>query len=117
MPSGGAMFECNEQGSVAVISGDDPLNTDFLPRVRTLIDECLQKRPPKIVINLRSVPLIDGAGLELLWDTRDQCMRRGGMMELAAANPLCRDIITCTPLAEQFVLFDDVLTAVGSFAQ
>lgn len=111
------MFECTKQGSVAVISGDDPLSLEYLARVHQLVDQCLQSGQPKLVINLRNVPLIDSAGLELLWDTRDQCMRRGGMMEIAAPNALCRDIITCTPLSDQFVIFDDVLSAVGSFAQ
>lgn len=111
------MFECTKQGSVSVISGDDPMSLEFLPRVHQLVDECLKSGQPKLVFNLRHVPLIDSAGLELLWDTRDHCMRRGGMMELAAPNSLCRDIISCTALADQFVIFDDVLSAVGSFAQ
>jgi anti-anti-sigma factor len=68
-------------------------------------------------MHLGGVQLIDSAGLELLLDVRDRCLRSGGALQLAAPNPLCRDILQATGLASQFAIFDTVTAAVGSFAQ
>lgn len=110
------MFTLTKQGAVSVISGDAPLNAEHLPGVAKLIEQCLSGQP-RIVLHLQHVPLIDSAGLELLSETRTRCAQRGGTMELAAPNALCRDILTATRLTERFAIFDDLLAAVGSFAQ
>ena len=111
------MFTLTKQGAVSVISGDAPLNAEHLPGVAKLIDQCLTSGQPRIVFHLQQVPLIDSAGLELLSDTRNRCAQRGGTLELAAPGALCRDILTATRLTERFAIFDDLLAAVGSFAQ
>jgi len=68
-------------------------------------------------MNLQGVPLLDSAGLELLVETHIRCGTRGGGLQLAATNSLCREILTATGLASRFALFDSVTAAVGSYAQ
>ena len=110
------MFEIARQGAVDVIRGREPLNSETIESVRSLIKQCLATGQPRVVLDLQHVPLIDSAGLETLLDSRDECVRRAGTMHLATPNRLCRDILRVTGLDTQFVIFDDVLSAVGSFA-
>lgn len=111
------MFERSKQGAVDVIAGDEPLNLESVDRVSRLLDQCIGQGQPRIVLDLGNVPLMDSAGLELLLEARRRCAARGGLIELAAPNPLCRDILHVTGLSAEFDIFDNVLNAVGSFAR
>ncbi len=111
------MFQLSKQGAVDVIFGEAPLNIEHIEEVADLISACQGQGQPRIVFDLKYVPLIDSAGLELLLDAHDQCVQRGGLLQLAAPNQLCRDILNVTDADSQFMLFDDVMSAVGSFAQ
>lgn len=111
------MFEKTRQGAVAVISGDEPLNAENVDSVRELISSCTSEGRPDLVIDMKKIPLIDSAGLELLVESRQQCISRGGIVQLAALDPLCRDILRVTGVDNLFELHDDVVAAVGSFAR
>ncbi|HUG89652.1 MAG TPA: STAS domain-containing protein [Planctomycetaceae bacterium] len=111
------MYEHSKQGAVDVITGDEPLNLDAVDRVSRLLEDCIGRGQPRIVLDFGGVALIDSAGLELLLDARQRCGQRGGRLQLAALSPLCHDILDVTGLASEFETFDDVLSAVGSFAR
>ena len=70
-----------------------------------------------MVLDLGNIPFMDSAGLELLLTLRDECLQAGGSLQLAGPGPLCRDILVATGVAEQFAIFDDLATAVGSYAR
>ena len=70
-----------------------------------------------VVLNLKETPLIDSAGLEALLDVQERLQERGGQVKLASANPLCREILRITGVAEHFETYPDVKGAVGSFVQ
>jgi anti-anti-sigma factor len=111
------MFVHSRQGAVDVIEGDRPLGRDELAEPAALLDKCLASGQPRIVLDLKKVPLIDSAGLELLLDSSDRCRRRGGGIRLAEPNPLCREILRITGVAERIEVYPNCLSAVGSFAQ
>ena len=111
------MFTCTQQGAVDVIHGDDSLKLDRISDVEKVFTECERHGQPRIVLDLKNVPLIDSAGLELLLDVRDRCLQKGGAFKLARPNPLCRDILEITGVASRLDIFDDTVTAAGSFAQ
>lgn len=111
------MFEIARQGAVDVIVGDSPLSRDFIDPLNELLAPCLRRGQPRAVINLQQIPLIDSAGLELLLDSQDGFERRGGELKLAAANPLCQEILTVTEVGSRFEMFADTTAAVGSFVQ
>ena len=110
------MFEVSRQGAVDVISGREPLNVETGGPLRELVKSSCLSGQPRVVINLQDIPLIDSAGLETLLDCRDECVHRMGVLQLAAPNRLCRDILRVTGVDAQFAVFDNVLSAVGSFA-
>lgn len=111
------MFERTTQGAVEVIRGTDPLNAEFAPEVRDVLESVESQGQPHVVFDLTEIPLIDSSGLELLLDFQDHYTDRGGVLRLAAPNALCRDILKITDVGNQIELFDNVVSAVGSFAQ
>ncbi len=111
------MFELSQQGAVWVLSGDQPLNTEGIAELETQLQPCFAGAPPKLVLNLQQIPLLDSAGLEWLLDVRQRCEAMGGTFEIAGPTTLCREILQATRLTHHFVVFDDVVTAAGSFAQ
>ncbi len=111
------MFERVTNGVVNVIQGDLPLNVDHVEEVTDLLRECLQTGQPQVWLDLTNVPLIDGAGLELLLDFREECQQLGGGLKLAAPSTLCEEILSVTGVGEQFEIFRDALAGVGSFVR
>lgn len=111
------MFQLNKQGAVKMISGDLPLSAEHVAAAEKVCNEALAQGQPRLVFHLQNVPLLDSAGLELLLSVRDRCLQRGGALHLAAPNPLCRDILAATRVLSQFAVFDDALSAAGSFSQ
>ena len=111
------MFEKLRQGAVDVVSGDQPLTNDNVESARRTLRECTQTGQPRIVFDLRKIPIIDSAGLEMLLDVQDECVRRGGRIQLCGASQLCRDILRVTNVEQQFEHFEDAVAAAGSFAQ
>ena len=111
------MFESARQGAVHVVSGDSPLGSDQLGPAQRAFDACLTSCPPRLVLNMEGLPLVDGAGLEFLLDVRDRSTARGGALRLAAPNRLCRDSLAITGLDVEIEVFESVVAAVGSFSQ
>lgn len=111
------MFEASRQGAVDLIAGKAPLDRSNAPQLAEVLQACVERGQPRVVLNLAQVPLIDSAGLELLLDYRDRCRARGGSLKLATPSALCRDILRITGVAAQLEVHDDALAAVGSFAR
>ena len=111
------MWEHQRHGAVDIVAGETPLTLESSPALRDVLEGLVTHGQPQLVLDCRRIPLMDSAGLELLMDTRDRCVRRGGQIHLAAVNPLCLDILKVTQLARHFEVFGDSVAAAGSFAQ
>lgn len=111
------MADVNRHGAVDVVSVDQPLTGDEAQNVSARIERCLGAGQPQVVLDLSGVPLIDSQGLEYLLELHEQFQLRGGLLKLAGANELCRDVLRITGVGERFELHDDVDAAVGSFAR
>lgn len=111
------MFESRRQADVFIISGNVPLDCEQQPKLQELLDQCFDTTPPKVVLDMQKIPLVDGSGLELLLDVRDTCEMRGGGIKLSGPNALCREIFTICGLNADFDVYQDVKSAIGSFAK
>lgn len=111
------MFNVILQGTVHVIAGKEAITEPNLTELNRHLDDCLRTPPTRIVLNLSEVPLFDSLGLEWLLNSAERCAERGGQLQIAAANPLCRDILGATGVGDRFELFEDVRTAVRSFTR
>lgn len=111
------MIEVTRQGAVDVIHSDQPASGEQATCLADALRKCLAAGQPFTVFNLQHVTLLDSVGLELLLDAKDAFETRGGTLKLAGGNALCRDILRVSGVAEQFEMYADVKSAVGSFAK
>ena len=111
------MFEREKQGVVDVIRGDVPLNVEHVEAVADLLEACLGKGQPYVVLDFEAIPLIDSAGLELLLDFKERFRQVGGDLRLVSPNSLCAEILSVTQVGEGFEIFSEPLSAVGSFVR
>lgn len=105
-----------QQGSVDVIRCDEKLILGEVQELQTLLQTAIAQRLPQVVADLRRVRVIDSVGLELLYDAQRECLARGGVMRLAAAGALVREVLRVTGLEQEFELHPDVVSAAGAFA-
>ncbi len=111
------MFQMSKQGAVQVLSGDQPLTQHQVGDIAALVEEALGRNEPRVVFDFRSIPFLDSAGLEMLLALREKCLHAGGSLQIACPGALCQDILVATGVAEQFAIFDDLATAIGSYAR
>jgi anti-anti-sigma factor len=93
------------------------LNGEYVAVAAMCCEPLCSAGQPKLVFDLSGVPLINSAGLELLLDVRDRCAERGGALVLAGPSPLCREILAATGILGSVAVFDDAVSAAGSFAR
>ena len=110
------MVQRYKQGCVEVIQLDERLTVDEVGAAQVEFSGVLQERMPQVVVDLRRLRLIDSAGLEMLWDSQINCLRRGGAIRLASVGPLLRDVLRVTGLDQEFSIHSDVANAAGAFA-
>jgi anti-anti-sigma factor len=111
------MFDRLIEGAVDLIRGDDPINAEHVEQLAALLQESVGRGQPFVVLDLEKVPLLDSAGLELLLEYRETFQQLGGALKLSGANPLCEDILSITGVGASFEIFQDSLSALGSFAR
>ena len=104
-------------GSIEVIRAPAALSGADREQYASEIQNCIERHRVRIVLDLSNMLLIDSAGLEMLLDYNEQCLRRGGEVVLAGANALCSDILHITGLDQQLNCHKDLRTALGSFAR
>ena len=109
------MFRRTRQGAVNIISGNLPLNQENAESLVSALQQCFGEGPPRAVFDMQEVPLIDSIGLERLLDMQESFASRAGSLKLAGPNQLCRDILNVTGIANQFEIYRELKSAVGSF--
>ena len=109
------MFEQSRHGAVNVIKTSQPFSGDSVDPFAEIMQELILAGQPMIVFDMSDVPLVDSRGLEILLEVKDDCDRRGGNLNIAAANPLCADIFELTGVCDRFEMYASVSDAVGSF--
>ena len=103
-------------GSVLVLSPQGPLRSDTILPLDEKVQMNLGGGIPLVVIDLSDTPLIDGDGLEWILSLDESCCRLGGCVRLCGVCELCCDLLRITGVGEGIKTFDDLTTAMGSFA-
>lgn len=109
------MFRRSRQGAVSIIAGSSALNGESAEYLTNAMEQCCGEGPPRIVLDMSEIPLIDSAGLESLLTIQESIEARSGMIKLAGPNALCRDILSVTGVSNHFEIHREVKAAVGSF--
>ncbi|MCA8987691.1 MAG: STAS domain-containing protein [Planctomycetaceae bacterium] len=110
------MIEHTRHGAVDVISIQDSLTHTNADQAQKEILSHISPGQPRVVVELSEMTFCDSSGLETILDLRDHCVKRGGLFKLAAANNLCTDILQVTGLLDSMELYNDPVSAAGSFA-
>lgn len=111
------MIESKRTGAVDVLECSVPLIRENTSVFRACWERLFASGQPKIVLDMRGIPLIDSAGLEALLDLKDRCEEVGGSTVLARPTPLCQDILRVTGLNREFQIYSDYVQALGSFSK
>jgi anti-anti-sigma factor len=109
------MFEQKRQGAIDVIGGGDRISGDRVANLAAMLDACVKRGQPRVVLDLQGVALIDSAGLELLLDAYEEYQRMGGALKLANPGALCSEVLKVTGVGAKFEVFEDTGSAVRSF--
>jgi len=109
------MFHTSKTGAVDVIRVEVPLNAETSEQLAGALSSAMEGGRPMTVVDLSGMTLIDSKGLEELLNHHEQFAAKGGELKLAAASPLCQDVLRITGLLDQIEHFDDAKDAVASF--
>ncbi len=111
------MIASKRTGMIDTLECDVPLTKDTDSAFRACWQRLLTTRQPRIVLDMRNIPLLDSTGLESLLELKDRCDAIGGMVVLARPNPLCQDILRINGMNRDFQIFTDYVHALGSFSK
>ena len=102
-------------GQISLISISGAIIKPHLELLKESLEKHLKTGENRILIDLKEAPLIDSAGLELLWDRLMDFRKAGGGLKLLNANTLIMDIFLATKMTNIFEIFTDQEKAYRSF--
>ncbi len=85
-------------------------------QLKRKIDELIERKDTKLVLNLEQVPYMDSGGLGEIVRSYTTVTRAGGSLKLLHATKRISDLLTITKLITVFEIFDEEAAAVKSFA-
>ena len=105
----------SKEGSVAILKPMGPIVADEMDDLVEDLESTVESGNLAVAIDLREVPFIDSAGLELLTKVQRTLQRMGGALKLVGPTSLCRQILEVTRLIDAFEVHTDSMSAVRSF--
>ena len=85
-------------------------------QLKRKIDELIERKETKLLVNLANVPYMDSGGLGEIVRSYTTVKRAGGELKLLNATKRISDLLTITKLITVFEIHDDEAAAVKSFA-
>jgi anti-anti-sigma factor len=111
------VLKTTTHGAVSVITLDTALDGESGDLLRSRVEDLPRGGRPQVVLDLSTVPLLNGAGCEALLDVCESLAERGGAAHLAGLSPLCSDILIATGIADHALVFPTTKEAVAQFAR
>ena len=110
------MAVLERHGSVLVLTPQGPLRSDTVGPLGEQVQAKIGSGIPLVVMDMSDTPLIDGDGLEWIMTLDESCCRLGGCVRLCGVCELCRDLLRITGVGDGIKQFEDLTSALGSFA-
>lgn len=85
-------------------------------QLKRKIDELIERKETKLLLNLANVPYMDSGGLGEIVRSYTTVKRAGGELKLLNATKRISDLLTITKLITVFEIFDSEADGVKSFA-
>jgi anti-sigma B factor antagonist len=109
-------FTVTEFNRVDVLIVDGIVNSETSPQFNSILNERLDQNEHKnLVIDLQDVTYMSSAGLRALVSALKRARAEGGNVCLAALSMRVREVMELAGLMEVFPIYDERITAVGSF--
>ena len=86
-----------------------------VPRLKSQMDELLKTRPPKVLVDLSHVTVMNSSGLGVLIAAQDEMNRHRGTLILTGLSPMMRQLFEQMRLSELFQVTEDEAEALGRF--
>lgn len=100
---------------VDLLVAEGTINSETAPQFEQALEERLDKGTSNLVIDLEQVDYMSSAGLRALVAALKRARSQGGLLVLAAPSDRVREVLDLGGLMEVFPIYQDRLTAVGSF--
>lgn len=85
-------------------------------QLKRKIDELVERKETKLLLNLANVPYMDSGGLGEIVRSYTTVKRAGGELKLLNATKRISDLLTITKLITVFEIFEEEAEAVKSYA-
>ncbi len=109
-------IDIQQQAAVTVLVPKGPLVIGDADHVRKAVNEAISKNLGRVVLDISKVPYADSKGLEMIYEIGTELVSAGRVFKLAGANETIREVLALTEVGAVCEQFDDVSTAVRSFA-
>ncbi len=98
-----------------VIAVEGSINTLTTPEFEAALNQRLDQGRHNLVVDLEGVNYLSSAGLRALIAALKRAQGAGGNLALAAPSARVREVIELAGLTNLFPMYDDRVSAVGSF--
>lgn len=104
-----------KDGIALALSGEIDLHTS--PKLRTALQQILEKKPPILLLDFSGVKYIDSSGLAVLIEYRRESASFQGRLAVYGMIPKVRMVFELVRLNEVFVLADTEQAALEALQQ
>jgi len=101
-------------GENVVLSPRESLKFENCEEYSGIFGQIVRQNQANLILDFKSVAVMDSKALELLVETQDALRQRGKLLKLANLNGVCRDILMVTRLINHFHVYEDVAEAARS---
>jgi anti-anti-sigma factor len=98
--------------SRAILAPKASLTCQSCGKIEAMIRDGLDQNKTEIILDFKSIPVIDSEGLELLLRMQGAVKDRGGSLKLIGLNAVCWDILKATKLIKVFRVYKNIHKAI-----
>ena len=102
------------QPEPSIISLEGEIDLHESPNVRESLKPLIEKKAPRIYVDMTEVTYIDSSGLAVLIDAMQRIANYGGKFGLIAIRPAVRTVLEIARLDQVFRVYADRATAVSA---
>jgi anti-sigma B factor antagonist len=100
------------QSEPAIVALEGEIDLHESPNVRETLRQYIEKKAPRIYVDMSQVGYIDSSGLAVLIDAMQRIANYGGKFGLIAIQPAVRTVLEIARLDQVFRVYPDRAAAV-----
>lgn len=101
-------------GGRAVLTPKSQITYENCHELKEKIDDAIQRNKTDIILDCKHVGLLDSVAMELLLQTHDELINKGGVLKIVGLNDVCQDILLATRTIHLLFVYKDIHEAVTS---